>query len=84
MDVAAQELWRGIGMAHARKLGNGPLDHLETNFGVRHFSSAEFEAKLYLMIMAEESLGTAQLLEKIVRRNVRAKFDLLNIAPHHL
>ena len=51
----------------------------ETKFLVRHFASAEAKAHFHLHVLAEEIDGMPELHAEIMRINIRAELDFLNL-----
>jgi hypothetical protein len=80
VDLLAEELGIVVGMTHAVEFLDGALDHGETDLGVRHLATAEFQAEFYLGAVVEKALGVTQLGEKIVRLDAGGELDLLDLA----
>jgi hypothetical protein len=79
VDAFADELGRRVGMAERRQALDQLLDLLETEFLVRHLAAAETQGDFDLHVLAQKIDRVLLFDAEIVRVDVRAELDFLDL-----
>ena len=79
IDAAANQFGIEIAMPVRINFLEKSVDHLEANFRVRHFASAEFQRHLHLHVFTKKANGMLNLNAQIMRINFGAELDLFDL-----